>query len=262
MHLLLTGYPPFTGRSDEEIIYRIKAGKYSLKAVEWKQFSNECKSLISRMLEYNPNKRLTAQQCLDDVWFKKQSRIQGIGKIITIDCINNLRSFCSEQKLQSAVISFIQNKEESLKKNDSLRKIFEEFDENGDGMLQRSELLEGYTKLYGSEEVALIELEKIEMRLNLKNIVEIDYKEFLKSNLNQYYEVTDQKLKAAFNLFDIDGSGTITLEEIQYLLGGQEDVEAEIWIDLVKTCDLDGDGEITYEEFPKMMYVMYLSKCG
>ena len=51
-------------------------------------------------------------------------------------------------------------------------------------MLQRSELLEGYTKLYGSEEVALIELEKIEMRLNLKNIVEIDYKEFLKSNLN------------------------------------------------------------------------------
>lgn len=48
----------------------------------------------------------------------------------------------------------------------------------------------------------------------------IDYRDFLKANLETYYEVTDQKLKAAFNLFDIDGSGGITVEEIQYLLGG------------------------------------------
>ena len=31
-------------------------------------------------------------------------------------------------------------------------------------------------------------------------------------------------------------------------------------MDLVFAADQDGDGEITFEEFKKMMYVMYLNK--
>jgi len=49
---------------------------------------------------------------------------------------------------------------------------------------------------------------------------EINYHEFLKANIKLDHEVTDTKLRAAFNLFDIDGNGSITLDEIQYLLGG------------------------------------------
>jgi Ca2+-binding EF-hand superfamily protein len=84
--------------------------------------------------------------------------------------------------------------------------------------------------------------------------------EFLKANLKLEHEVTDTKLRAAFNLFDIDGNGSITIDEIQYLLGGQEDVEEKIWVDLIRATDQDGDGEISFEEFKKMMYVMYLNK--
>jgi len=44
------------------------------------------------------------------------------------------------------------------------------------------------------------------------------------------------------------------------LLGGIEDIEEKDYIDLVKAADQDGDGEITFEEFKNMMYVMYLTK--
>ncbi len=81
-----------------------------------------------------------------------------MGKIITIDCINNLRSFCSEQKLQAAVINFLANKEENLELNRELERIFQSFDINGDGMLSYLELLAGYTKILGSEEEARVQV--------------------------------------------------------------------------------------------------------
>ena len=33
-----------------------------------------------------------------------------------------------------------------------------------------------------------------------------------------------------------------------------------MWVDLISAADVDGDGEISFEEFKKMMYVMYLNK--
>ncbi len=39
-------------------------------------------------------------------------------------------------------------------------------------------------------------------------------------------------------------------------------MEDQVWIDLVAAADQDNDGEITFEEFKKMMYVMYLNKGG
>ena len=37
-------------------------------------------------------------------------------------------------------------------------------------------------------------------------------------------------------------------------------MEEQVWVDLISTADQDGDGEITFDEFKKMMYVMYLNK--
>ena len=94
LHILLSGYPPFSGCTDLEIIQKIKRGNFSLRAVEWKNITNDGKKLIMKMLIYDPNKRYTAEECLQDRWFAQQEKIAGIGRIITIDCINNLRSFC------------------------------------------------------------------------------------------------------------------------------------------------------------------------
>ncbi|CDW79237.1 protein kinase domain containing protein [Stylonychia lemnae] len=260
LHILLSGYPPFCGRDEYEILQRVKSGSYSLKAVEWKNITKEGKKLIEKILVVDPNHRYTVQQCMKDKWFELQEQQHGIGRIITVDCINNLRSFCSEQKLQSAVVNYLANKEQNLAMNKELQKIFEQFDVNMDGILSHEELIMGYQKMLGCSRRAQVQVDFILTKIGAKPKSEIDYHEFLKANIKLEHEVTDSKLRAAFNLFDIDGNGSITLDEIQYLLGGQEDVEDQVWIDLVMTADQDGDGEITFEEFKKMMYVMYLNK--
>lgn len=47
----------------------------------------------------------------------------------------------------------------------------------------------------------------------------IEYTEFVMATMNQKNVSSEDKLKAAFNMFDKDGSGTISPDEIREVLG-------------------------------------------
>lgn len=62
--------------------------------------------------------------------------------------------------------------------------------------------------------------------------------------------LTEDKLQAAFRLFDKDSSGLVSLEELQQVMftEGFEDFNA-----LVRKHDNNEDGEISFEEFSAIM---------
>jgi calcium-dependent protein kinase len=47
----------------------------------------------------------------------------------------------------------------------------------------------------------------------------IDYSEFVVATMNAKSLTTNEKLRAAFNMFDKDGSGVISSDEIKEVLG-------------------------------------------
>ena len=52
---------------------------------------------------------------------------------------------------------------------------------------------------------------------------------------------------------DVDGSGTITSEELQKVMSEQGEKLPEVLIDvMVAMADTDGDGKIDFEEFLQM----------
>jgi len=57
------------------------------------------------------------------------------------------------------------------------------------------------------------------------------------------------KLKAAFEMYDKDGSGSISTDEIKQVLGVGKDISEEVWQQIVKEVDANGDGEVSFEEF-------------
>uniref|UniRef100_A0A8B9LLF5 EF-hand domain-containing protein n=1 Tax=Astyanax mexicanus TaxID=7994 RepID=A0A8B9LLF5_ASTMX len=65
----------------------------------------------------------------------------------------------------------------------------------------------------------------------------------------------------AFSLFDKDGDGTITTKELGTVMRslGQNPTEAELQDminevdEMIREADIDGDGQVNYEEFVQMM---------
>ena len=54
-------------------------------------------------------------------------------------------------------------------------------------------------------------------------------------------------------MFDKDGSGFISSEEIKEILGFGKTLSEEAVNDIIKQVDANGDGQISFEEFSTMM---------
>lgn len=72
-YILLSGRPPFNGRSDDEIRSKIRRGldRGRMDNSElWEGIGEEAKDFVGRLLVMDPNERWTADMALDHPWLK------------------------------------------------------------------------------------------------------------------------------------------------------------------------------------------------
>ena len=60
LYILLCGYPPFYGETDQEIMQRVKAGQYEFDPAEWGSVNKQAIDLIKNMIAPE-NKRFTSR---------------------------------------------------------------------------------------------------------------------------------------------------------------------------------------------------------
>ena len=85
----------------------------------------------------------------------------------------------------------------------------------------------------------------------------VDYNEFAAAALGEEVYLNSDKLLQAFNMFDKDKSGKIDANEIKEAIGeAMTGVDEAIWINMIKDADVNGDGQIDFDEFLKMMYTL------
>ena len=77
-----------------------------------------------------------------------------------------------------------------------------------------------------------------------------------RSSLNVNHEDTDseEEILEAFKVFDKDGNGFISAAELRHIMTnlGEKLTDEEV-DEMIREADIDGDGQINYEEFVKMM---------
>ncbi|CAI5501422.1 unnamed protein product [Closterium sp. Naga37s-1] len=64
LYVMLSGIPPFWESTNQSLEQAIRSKKVSFKHWKWADVSGEAKELITRMLEKDPSKRITAQEAL------------------------------------------------------------------------------------------------------------------------------------------------------------------------------------------------------
>lgn len=73
MYILLCGYPPFQGADAKITQELIEIGKFEFNSEEWGSISQDAKDLITKLLTYDPAKRLTAEEAFSDRWIQSNT---------------------------------------------------------------------------------------------------------------------------------------------------------------------------------------------
>lgn len=90
LYILLCGYPPFNGSRDDIIIKTVLAGKYSIDEPEWAEVSSEAKDLVSKLLCYNPDERISAFDAMKHPWITKFADSDKVDKVAMKRTLQNL----------------------------------------------------------------------------------------------------------------------------------------------------------------------------
>ncbi|KAG1660285.1 hypothetical protein FOA52_006752 [Chlamydomonas sp. UWO 241] len=69
LFILLGGYPPFYSESEPELFNLIRKGKFAFDDPVWVGVTRRAKDLISKLLEVDPARRLSAAAALNHIWF-------------------------------------------------------------------------------------------------------------------------------------------------------------------------------------------------
>lgn len=253
-YIVLSGIPPFNGASDQEIMKKVKLGKFSFQDAVWGNVSDEAKDFIQNLLTKDQDKRPTAEQALQHPWIQKVNELQKSNLSIDVatSALKNLQTFNASSKLKQATYAFIASQLLSKQEKTEIDKVFRAMDVNGDGKLSKEEIKNGYAEFFGKS-LTDEQVDEMFAKVDADGNGEIDYSEFVVATMNEKSLLSNNKLQTAFKMFDKDGGGSISTDEIKQVLSFGQNLDEAVIQQIINQVDANGDGEISYEEFAAMM---------
>lgn len=131
---------------------------------------------------------------------------------------------------------------------------FSLFDKNGDGRITSDEL--GTVMKSLGQEPTDKEVRDMIKEVDIDGNGTIEFSEFLEMMVKKLVDNSDPEkdLLEAFRVFDRDGNGYISESELRQVMAslGEPLTNSEI-DEMILEADIDGDGQINYEEFVAIM---------
>ncbi len=258
MYILLSGKMPFKGDSLEAIKKKILNEKYEIDYNIPELGDNFCSKqaieLMKMLLVYDPKKRLTASEALNNPWFKDVSKSEEnlVPLKMAQNVLLNLKNYRREMKFKLAVTTFITH---NIGQNDEVNKlklVFKLIDKDNDGKISLEELKYSLKLYLGTLAASEAELIFKEMEVNLEEGIE--YEDFLRVTIHWNKILNEENLKAAFDLFDVKKEGSISAEGLKNVLCGERQVADDVVKEFLSEIHKNPEEKIGYKEFTSLMY--------
>ena len=247
LYSLITGKYPFNGKDKNEVFSLINSGKYNKKNLNKKNYSIEAKNLIKKIFTIDLNKRISIEDALNDDWFKLTEN-ENNNLIVNFDIIDALKNFQFNNLLKKEILYFFAKilKDSEI---DKLKNIFSFIDKDNSGEINYENLKEMFKE--NNIDINEKELQKIFKSLDFHSYGTINYTEFIAATLSSIKFSIEEKLIAAFNYFDINNKGFITIDTIFEAL-----IQNNINVDKIGLEKIfkDKKRKIEFFEFKRIFY--------
>ena len=143
--------------------------------------------------------------------------------------------------------------EETEEQIAEFKEAFSLFDKDGDGTITTKEL--GTVMRSLGQNPTEAELADMINEVDADGNGTIDFPEFLTMMARKMKDTdSEEEILEAFKVFDKDGNGFISAAELRHIMTnlGEKLTDEEV-DEMLREADIDGDGQINYEEFVKVM---------
>ena len=131
---------------------------------------------------------------------------------------------------------------------DDYKSIFEKYDLDGSGSLERDEIIKILTEFKGRAPTQK-QLDKFFSSVDSNNDGKISFQEFKKVLCDMRTSKQDE-IKKCFQIFDTNGNGLIDKSELENIITMTGDEISSMSLDLLwETYDTNHDGAIDFKEF-------------
>ncbi|XP_006662709.1 putative calmodulin-like protein 2 isoform X2 [Oryza brachyantha] len=133
------------------------------------------------------------------------------------------------------------------------REAFSLFDKDGDGTITSKEL--GTVMGSLGQQPTEAELQEMVAEVDADGSGSIDFDEFLSLLARKLRDTeAEDDIRDAFRVFDKDQNGFITADELRHVMTNLGDrISDDELAEMLHEADGDGDGQIDYNEFVKLM---------
>ncbi|XP_039070386.1 calcium-dependent protein kinase 15-like [Hibiscus syriacus] len=186
---------------------------------------------------------------LEHPWLREEASDKPINSAVLTDesasaCIKGMVSYwIEEDQVIAENLS-----EEEIK---GLKTMFTNIDTDNSGTITYEELKEGLARLGSTLNEA--EVKQLMEAADVDGNGTIDYIEFISATMHRYRLERDEDLYKAFQHFDKDNSGFITMDELEVAMKEYGMCNEANIKEIIAEVDSDNDGRINYDEFCSMM---------
>ncbi|OIW02809.1 hypothetical protein TanjilG_29585 [Lupinus angustifolius] len=248
LYILLCGVPPFWAESETGIFNSILRGHVDFTSDPWPSISPQAKDLVRKMLNTDPKQRLTAYEVLNHPWIKEDGEAPDTPlDNAVLNRLKQFRAMDQFKKVALKVIAGCLSEEEIM----GLKQMFRGMDTDNSGTITIEELKQGLAKQ--GTKLSEQEVKQLMEAADADGNGIIDYDEFITATMHMNRMNRADHVYTAFQYFDKDNSGYITIEELEQALHEYNMHDGRDIKEIIAEVDADNDGRINYDEFVAMM---------
>jgi calcium-dependent protein kinase len=214
--------------------------------------SASARDLISKLLQSDSAKRLTAEEALSHPWLIGNTADEApLSHLV----LSGLRTFDAQCKLKQTVLKLMG---EALTDDEveNLKAAFSAMDEDGDGTITMGELKKAMSKHisenaeFQPKQIQMQEIERIMEKADVDGNGSLSYEELMMSFVHQKMSAKEERLWDAFVRIDEDRNGRITVDELEKVMEHLHDKRDKKELKkILDEVDKDKDGTVDFEEF-------------